>query len=128
MASKKVARKLDRLVLAVHQVELLNCQDDDEFRRGLVHMKRNLRALLTTFASIQPTDPRALRALEQVTFRASRLLRLCRSVPKKYEHPEQWRAAATSIVATYEMLRVEAGHLYELLVPCSPFGVLRSAL
>jgi hypothetical protein len=66
--------------------------------------------------------------VEDVKAKTARLLRLCRAVPRSFDHPEEWRQQAQRLFATYEVLRIEAGRLYELVDPRSPFGVLRSAL
>lgn len=128
MARRKAAHKLDYLVLEVYQVELRDCQSYEEFKQALEQMKKNLRALLKAWRNCQPLNPRTRRAVEDVRVKTTRLLRLCRAVPRSFDHPEEWRQTAQRLFATYEVLRVEAGHLYELVDPRSPFGVLRSAL
>jgi hypothetical protein len=128
MGRQKVTRKMNDLVRRVYNVDLWDCQSYDQFKKGLVRIMHNLDVLLEAFADWRPSDPRARRAVEDVKLKATRLLRLCREAPSEFEHPEDWRQAARQIIASYEVLRDDAGRLYELMVPRSGYGVLRTAL
>jgi hypothetical protein len=128
MAGQKVTRQMNDLVRKVYSVDLWDCQSHEEFKKGLVRIVHNLDLLLETFSEWHPRDPRERRALEDVKLKATRLLRLCREAPSEFEHPEDWRQAARQIIASYEVLRDDAGRLYELMVPGSTYGVLRTAL
>jgi hypothetical protein len=128
MKCLNVARKLDDLVMRVYHIDLSDCKDLAGFKEGLALMMRNLDALLGSLGCELPEDRRVRRAAESVKLKAARLLNLCRAVPGSFDDPEKWRATAGHIIANYEVLRIEAGHLYQLLVPESAFEVLRSAL
>lgn len=128
MARTKAARTLDELVTQVYHVDLWDCRSCEQFQQGLKHIIHNMDLLLRALAGCHSEDSRTRRAVDDVKLKASRLLVLCREAPAKFEHPEGWRDAARRIVANYEVLRVDAGHLYERVVPNSPIGVLRSAL
>ncbi len=121
-------RWLDDLVCQVYHVNLSQCRDYEEFRARLGFMMRNLEQLTSALGGELPLDARIRRAAESLKIKAGRLLARCRAVPDSFAAPEEWRAAAAQLVINYEVLRFEAGRLYQLVVPRSPFGVLRSAL
>jgi hypothetical protein len=119
---------LDDLVLKVCHLELSDCTDLSEFKEGIEVMIGNLEATLAALACYNPPNRRIRRAAENVKMRAVVLLKLCRDIPKSFDDPEKWRGAAGRMIVTYEHFRIEAGHLYQLAVPGSSFGVLRAAL
>jgi hypothetical protein len=49
-------------------------------------------------------------------------------MPEAENGSQEWRRIARDIIVNYEMFRIEAGMLYELIVPGSSFSVLRAAL
>src|SRR6266849_1198962 len=116
---------LDDLVLEVCHLDLSQCRDFAEFKEGMRVMERNLEATLAALACYQPPSARIRRAAESVKLKAVFLLNLCRSVPRFLDDPESWRETVGHMVANYEQFRIVAGHLYELAVPQSAFGVLR---
>jgi hypothetical protein len=63
-----------------------------------------------------------------VKTKATRLKDLCAALPESFDEPEGWRNAALHIIVNYEQFRIEAGMLYQLMVPGARFGVLRAAL
>lgn len=128
MARQRVTRKLNNLVKKVYNVDLWECRDEAQFRTGLARIIHNMDAMLEAFGECRPRDLRRRRAVEEVKLKATRLLRLCRDVPAVFAHPEDWRQSARQIIASYEVLRDDAGRLYELMVPVSIYGVLRSAM
>ncbi|MGC2697404.1 MAG: hypothetical protein WA738_16580 [Candidatus Angelobacter sp.] len=130
MTSPKPARKgpLDDLVLKVCHLELSECRDFVEFKEGIQIMVRNLEETLAALACYTPPSLRIRRAAENVKLKAVHLLNICRAIPKSFDDPERWRETAINVIANYEQFRIEAGHLCQLAVPRSSFGVLRAAL
>lgn len=134
------ARLLDDLVCRVYHVNLQQCSDFAEFRDRLNFMVLNLQEISSSLggpgpqaASRAPSrllsdDPRIRRAAESLRVKANRLLALCGDVPESFADQDAWRIVARNLAVNYEVLRFEAGHLYRLVIPESPFGVLRSAL
>jgi hypothetical protein len=130
MVSRKAAHRdpLDALVREVWHVELSACEDYAEFREGVQRMTHNLELTLVALAGLQLSDVHIRRAADQVKLSALRLLDLCRELPEALQGPEDWRHRMTTIMATYEQFRNEAGHLYRLAVPAAAFNLLRLAL
>lgn len=119
---------LDALVAKVWHVELSTCENFTEFREGVWRMMENLDLTLATLGVLDFSDVRARRAAGHLKLSALRLLDLCREVPEALHGPEDWRHRMTTIMATYEQFRAEAGRLYLLAVPAAAFNVLRLAL
>ena len=130
MASVKSAcgGPFDDLVLKVCNLELSRCRDLEDFKEAIKVMERNLEETLATLARCDPPCTRIRRAVENVKLKAVLLLNLCRNIPKSFDEPEKWRETAVRLMANYDQFRIVAGHLYELAVPRSGFGVLRAAL
>ena len=130
MTNQKTGRQrpLDDLVLKVCHLELSECRDLAEFKEGIQVMTRNLEETLAALACYESPSARIRRAVESVKLKAVILLNVCRNIPKSFDDPEKWRETAINIIANYEQFRIEAGHLYQLAVPRSSFGVLRAAL
>ena len=130
MVSRKVAHRdpLDALVLKVWHVELSACEDYVEFREGVRRMTHNLELTLAAVAGLEFSNVHIRRAANQVKLSALRLLDLCREVPEALQGPEDWRHRMSTIIATYEQFRNEAGRLYRLAVPAAAFNLLRLAL
>lgn len=131
MTSLKTVRSkpLVDLVLKVRHIELLaesKCLGD--FLEGIRFMTQNLDETLAALGGYLPVDPAERRMAEKVKLNAMRLLQLCRAIPEVFDDSDQWRQMAVHIAANYEQFRIDAGHLYQLAVPRSGFGVLRSAL
>ena len=127
------ARLLDDLVCRVYHVNLPECRDAEDFKDRLDFMVRNLQEISDTLerelsGRAFSDDQRIRRAAEGVRGKANRLLALCGDVPNSFAAPEEWRRIAGHLAVNYDLLRFEAGHLYRLVIPESPFGVLRSAL
>ena len=130
MVSRRAAHRdpLDALVLEVWHVELSACEEYAEFREGVRRMTHNLELTLSALARLDLSDGRIRRASDQLKLSALRLLDLCRELPEALQGPEDWRHRMTTIMATYEQFRNDAGHLYRLAVPAAAFNVLRLAL
>jgi hypothetical protein len=119
---------LDDLVVRVYHLELLECQDFDEFKDAARLMRRNLDEVIDALACDLSRERRVQRAINRVKTRAARLKELCAAIPESFDDPQGWRPLAEHIMVNYEQFRIEAGLLYQLAVPNSSFGVLRSAL
>jgi hypothetical protein len=119
---------LDDLVLKVCHIDLYECKDLDAFKNCIKLMERNLEATLAVLACFTPVNAQVRRAAKDVKLKAIHLMDLCRAIPKSFDDPEKWRNQAAVIVANYEQFRISAGHMYQLAVPRSGFGVLRAAL
>lgn len=130
MTARRLPRHkpLDELVLKVYHLELADCQKEEEFREYIRFMLHNVDAILEMLDCYVPEERRIRRSADIVKTRAVRLRSLCADVPKSFNDPGEWRASAAHIFANYEQLRIEAGFLYQLAIPNSTFGVLRSAL
>jgi hypothetical protein len=127
MTISRFARVLDGLTRRVYQVDFSRCKDSAKFQEVLPFMMRNLEALAASLGREWPNG-RIRRAAENLRLRAVRLLKACRALPESFAEGSEWRFVEGHIIANYEILRFEAGHLYQLVVPQSPFAVLRSAL
>ena len=119
---------LDELVLKVTHLELSECTNAADFKEGIQVMMKNLEATLEALGCYTTSDKRVGRAAENVKLRAVLLLKLCKEMPKCFDDAEKWRGKVATMIANYEQFRIEAGHLYQLAVPQSSFGVLRAAL
>jgi hypothetical protein len=130
MVSRKAAHRdpLDALVKEVWHVELSSCEHYAEFSAGVRRMTHNLEQTLMALAGLELSDSHIRRAANQVKLSALRLLDLCREVPEALQGPEDWRHKMTTIMATYEQFRNQAGRLYRLAVPAAAFNLLRLAL
>jgi uncharacterized UPF0160 family protein len=127
-SSTSGAGPLEKLVLQVCHVDLSECENSDEFKEALAIMEHNLQATLTALASYIPANTQVSRAAKNVKSRAVHLLDLCRSLAQSVDDSEKWRDQALLIIANYEQFRISAGHLYQIAVPRSSFGVLKAAL
>jgi hypothetical protein len=121
-------RALDDLVLKVSRLELSECRDFAEFKECIRLMVNNLEETLSALACYEARDRRVRRAAEDVKLMAIRLLELGRAIPDSCDNSEKWREIAIHITSNYEQFRIQAGHFYQLAVPDSTFGILRSAL
>ena len=119
---------LDDLVVRVYHLELKECRDEAEFRDALQLVLRNLDEVMDALSFYRPVDRRIVRAVDRLKLKAAHMRNLCTAVPESFDHPEGWRQVAIQVAANYEQFRIEAGHLYQLAVPRSSFGVLRAAL
>jgi hypothetical protein len=119
---------LDRLVLQVCHLDLSECDNLGDFKNALEIMKHNLEATLSALAVYIPTNKQVSRAARNLKSRAVHLLNLCRSIAKSLDDSEQWKEQAILVIANYEQFRISAGHLYQIAVPRSSFGVLKAAL
>ena len=130
MTALRIARHkpLDDLVLKVYHLELAGCRNEEEFREYIRLMLHNVDAILEALGCYVPEDRRVRRSADLVKLKAVRLRSLCVAVPKTFNDPQEWRAAAAHILANYDQLRIQAGLLYQLAVPGATFGVLRAAL
>ncbi len=75
-----------------------------------------------------PPNRRIERAADLLKLKAARLLKLCSEMPEAENGSEEWRRIAREIIVNYEQFRIEAGMLYQLVVPGATFSVLRAAL
>lgn len=129
MTSPSTGRSpFDDLVAQVCHLELSGYEEPEEFREIVKLMEHNLEATLTALARYVPPNSRIRRASQMVKLRAVRLLEHCREIAQCSDDSEKWRESVNVIIATYEVFRIEAGHLYQLAVPKSGFAVLRAAL
>jgi hypothetical protein len=130
MVSRRPAHRdpLDALVQKVWHVELSGCEDYAGFREGVRHMTDNLELTLLALARLDLSNAQVRRAADQVKLSALRLLDLCRKLPEAVQGPEDWRHRMTTIMATYEQFRNQAGRLYRLAVPAAAFNLLWWAL
>lgn len=119
---------LDELVLKVTHLELSECTNLAEFKEGIQVMIGNLEATLAALGFYTPSNNRIRRAAENLKLKTVLLLKLCREIPKCFDDSEKWRETAATMIVNYDQFRIEAGHLYQLAVPRSSFGVLRAAL
>jgi hypothetical protein len=130
MKLQKIARQtpLRDLVLKVYHLELSECQTFDDYKEAIRLMVNNLEEVLQALACLAPPNRRTERAADLLKLKAARLLKFCSEMPEAENGSEEWRHIARNIVVNYEQFRIEAGMLYELLVPGSSFSVLRAAL
>jgi hypothetical protein len=119
---------LDDLVVKVYHLELSECRDEAEFRDVVRIMVRNLDEVLDALGGDLTVSRRVLRAVDCMKANAMRLKNLCAAIPESFDDPEGWRSVAVHIIANYDQFRIEAGLLYQLVVPGARFGVLRAAL
>jgi hypothetical protein len=126
--SSKVGDVLDVLTRRVYHINFSLYRTPERFKIGVTFMMLNLEELSRSLRRCRVSDRRIRRRAEDLRLKAERMLMLYRSVPESLDDLEGWPSVAEHIIANYEMLRFEAGHLYQLVVPSSPFGVLRSAL
>lgn len=118
---------LDDLVLRVYHLELSECRDWAEFKEGVRLMMHNLDEVLSALGCDLSAEHRVRRTVDRVKLNAVRLRNLCAAAPESFDDPERWREVAAHIIVNYEQFRIEAGLLYQLVVPGS-FAVLRAAL
>ena len=111
MRTLNVARRVDAFVLRVYHIDLSECQDVAAFKQGLQLMMVNLDELLALLACELPSDRRIVRSAANVKLKATRLLRTCRALPDSFDDSKECRDIAGQIIASYEMLRIESGHL-----------------
>ena len=131
MTPVTIARRemsLDDLVVRVYHLELSECRDFAEFKEGVQLLLRNVDEVLDTLGCYRPVERRVWRAVDRVKMKAMSLRNLCEAIPESFDDPEGWRSVATHIIANYETFRIEAGLLYQIVVPDASFGVLRAAL
>lgn len=130
MTPLTVARDMpmDDLVVRVYHLDLAECRDCEEFKEGVRLMVHNLDEVLETLGCDLSGNQRVRRAIDRVKTKATRLKDLCAAIPESFDDPEGWRNVASHIIVNYEQFRIEAGMLYQLVVPGSRFGVLRAAL
>jgi hypothetical protein len=131
MTAVTIARRempLDDLVVRVYHLELKECRDEAEFKDAIQLVLRNLDEVMDTLGWYRPAGRRIMRAVDRLKLKAFHLRNLCTAVPESFSDPEEWRQVAIDIAANYEQFRIEAGLLYQIVVPGSSFGVLRAAL
>ena len=130
MTPQKVARQmpLRDLILKVYHLELSECTTFDDSKEAIRLMVKNLEAVLQALACFAPPNRRIERAADLLKLKATRLLKLCSEMPEAENGSQEWRRVARDIIVNYEMFRIEAGKLYQLIVPGSSFSVLRAAL
>jgi hypothetical protein len=130
MKPQKVARQrpLRDLILKVYHLELSECTTFDDSKEAIRLMLKNLEEVLQALACFAPPDRRIERAADLLKLKATRLLKLCSEMPEAENGSQEWRQIARNIIVNYEMFRIEAGMLYELVVPGATFSVLRAAL
>ncbi len=119
---------LDDLVRKVYHLELAECKTFAEFKEGIRLMLANIDAVLQALACYVPPNRRIQRAADLLKLKAVRLRGFCLEAPEFDNGSQEWRHAARNIIVNYEQFRIEAGMLYQLVVPGSSFSVLRAAL
>ncbi len=130
MKLRKVAKQtpLRDLILRVHHLELAECNTFDDSKEVTRLMAKNLEEVLQALACFAPPNRRIERAADLLKLKAVRLLKFCSEMPEAENGSEEWRRIARNIIANYEQFRIEAGMLYQLVVPGATFSVLRAAL
>lgn len=130
MKPQKVATQtpLRDLILKVHHLELSECNTFDDFKEAIRLMVKNIEAVLQALACFAPPNRRIERAADLLKLKATRLLKLCSEMPEVENGSQEWRRIARAIIVNYEQFRIEAGMLYESVVPGATFSVLRAAL
>jgi len=130
MTPPKVARQrpLRDLILKVYHLELSDCTTFDDSKEAIRLMVKNLEEVLQALACFAPPDRRIERAADLLKLKATRLLKSCSQMPESENGSQEWRHIARNIIVNYQQFRIEAGMLYELIVPGSSFSVLRAAL
>jgi hypothetical protein len=83
---------------------------------------------LQALACFAPPNRRIERAADLLKLKAARLLKFCSEMPEAENGSQEWRRIARGIIVNYEQFRIEAGMLYQLVVPGATFSVLRAAL
>src|SRR3954471_3959534 len=92
---------LDDLVVRVYHLELLECQDFDEFKDAIRLMRRNLDEVIDALACDFSTDRRVQRALDRVKKKTARMKELCATIPESFDDPQGWRTLAEHIMVNY---------------------------
>lgn len=130
MKPLKVARQtpLRDLILKVYHLELSACQTFDDYKEAIRLMVKNLEEVLQALACFAPPNRRIERAADLLKLKAAHLLKFCSEMPEAENGSQEWRRIARDIVVNYEQFRIEAGMLYQLVVPGATFSVLRAAL
>ena len=130
MKPQKIARQtpLRDLILKVHHMELAECNTFDDSKEVIRLMVKNIEEVLQALACFAPPNRRIERAADLLKLKATRLLNFCSEMPEAENGSQEWRRIAREIIVNYEQFRIEAGMLYELVVPGSSFSVLRAAL
>ena len=130
MKPQKIARQtpLRDLIIRVYHLELSECQTFDDYKEVIRLMVKNLEEVLQALACYAPPNRRIERAADLLKLKAARLLKFCSEMPEAQNGSEEWRPIARSIIVNYEQFRIEAGMLYQLVVPGASFSVLRAAL
>lgn len=130
MKLQKIARQtpLRNLILKVYHLELSECQTFDDYKEAIRLILKNLEEVLQALACYAPPDRRTERAADLLKLKAMRLRTFCSEMPEAENGSEEWRPIARSIIVNYEQFRIEAGMLYQVVVPGSSFSVLRAAL
>jgi transposase-like protein len=125
VSTSRFAEALDKLARQVYHIDSSRWNDYSTFKEDLPFIVQNLADLSTSLSGGPAGDPRIRRAARRVTIGAQRLLKEASAVPNEIE---DWRPVADHLAANYNILRFEAGRLYKVALPRSPFGVLKSAL
>lgn len=130
MKLRKVAKQtpLRDLILKVHHLELSECKTFADSKEVIRLMIQNVEEVLQALACLAPANRRIERAADLLKLKAARLLKLCSEMPEEENGSEEWRHIARNIIVNYEQFRIDAGMLYQLVVPGSSFSVLRAAL
>jgi hypothetical protein len=130
MKPQKIATQtpLRDLVLKVHHLELAECNTFEDSKEVIRLMVKNIEAVLQALACFAPPNRRIERAADLLKLKGARLLKLCSEMPEEENGSEEWRRIARGIIVNYDQFRIEAGMLYELVVPGATFSVLRAAL
>lgn len=130
MRLRKVARQmpLRDLILKVHHLELSECNTFDDSKEVVRLIVENVEAVLQALACFAPPNRRIERAADLLKLKGVRLLKLCSEMPEVENGSQEWRRIVRAIIVNYEQFRIEAGMLYELVVPGATFSVLRAAL
>ncbi len=130
MKPQKIARQmpLRDLILKVHHMELSECNTFDDSKEAIRLIVENVEAVLQALACFAPPNRRIERAADLLKLKGTRLLNFCSEMPEAENGSQEWRRIVREIIVNYEQFRIEAGMLYELVVPGCSFSVLRSAL
>jgi hypothetical protein len=119
---------MDDLVVRVYHLELAECRTWEEFKESARLIVHNVDAVLEALGCDLSVNRRVCRSVDLVKTKAIRMKGMCAALPESFDDPEGWRGVSSHIIVNYEQFRIEAGMLYQQVVPGSRFGVLRAAL
>src|SRR5215467_4262908 len=88
---------LNDLVVRVDHLELLECEDFDEFKDAVRLMRHNLDEVIDALACDLSRDRRVQRCIDRMKLKAARMKALCADIPESFDDPQGWRPMAEQI-------------------------------